>query len=289
MIAKLLRSAGLLLALAIGASLLLPANAEARAGARHGGVHLSIGSRGARTYERNLGQPLHTYTHAPAPAAAGGLHHSFMAGLFGGFLGASLFGHGGRGGLFGLILLLVLVFVLWRARGLWAGSWRGRAAPARSFSGPIPAPRAAVPPDRGRDIALPDADLDAFQRLHAAIQEAWNQADLARLAQLTTPEMLRWFSGELSRNAAAGVRNVVSGVVLLKGELSESWEERDRQYATAYMRWRALDYTVRLGRAASDPDLVVSGDPRVPVEAEEVWTFMRRRGGPWLLSAIQQV
>ena len=38
------------------------------------------------------------------------------------------------------------------------------------------------------------------------------------------------------------------------------------------------------------PDYVVSGDPKQPVEAEEVWTFVRQRsGGNWLLSAIQQV
>jgi predicted lipid-binding transport protein (Tim44 family) len=37
------------------------------------------------------------------------------------------------------------------------------------------------------------------------------------------------------------------------------------------------------------PDRVISGDPRVPVEQEELWTFVRRRGGNWLLSAIQQV
>ncbi len=35
--------------------------------------------------------------------------------------------------------------------------------------------------------------------------------------------------------------------------------------------------------------IVVGGDPRTPVEAEEVWTFVRPRGGDWLLSAIQQV
>ncbi len=34
---------------------------------------------------------------------------------------------------------------------------------------------------------------------------------------------------------------------------------------------------------------VVEGDPNQPTEATEVWTFMRSRGGPWLLSAIQQV
>jgi predicted lipid-binding transport protein (Tim44 family) len=279
---------GLLLALALCASLFLPAAAQARAGFSHGGFHLSIGSRGARTREPGIGQPLtHSHTHAPAPAfgAGGGLRHPFVAGLFGGFLGSYLFGHGG---LFGLVIILAVVLaVLLAARGRQVS--RGRAATATLFSGPMLAPRRMAAPDRGRDIALPDADLDAFQKLHAAIQDAWSHADLARLSQLATPEMLRWFSGELSRNAAAGVRNIVSGVALVKGELTESWEERDRQYATALMRWRALDYSVRLGRSAGDPDLVVSGDPRVPVEAEEVWTFVRGRGGPWRLSAIQQV
>jgi len=55
------------------------------------------------------------------------------------------------------------------------------------------------------------------------------------------------------------------------------------------MQWRAHDYVVRLGRAAGDPEAIVSGNPRIPVEAEEVWTFVRRRGSDWLLSAIQQV
>ena len=104
-----------------------------------------------------------------------------------------------------------------------------------------------------------------------------------------TPEMLGYFSEELSRNASQGVRNVVSGVELVKGDLSESWEEGDLQYATAYMRWRALDYVTRLSRPSGDPEAIVSGNPRVPVESEEVWTFVRRRGGDWLLSAIQQV
>jgi predicted lipid-binding transport protein (Tim44 family) len=86
-----------------------------------------------------------------------------------------------------------------------------------------------------------------------------------------------------------GTQNIVADVHLIKGDLSESWDEGDLQYATAYMRWRSLDYVVRLGRSPGDPDYLVSGDPRTPVEAEEVWTFVRRPGGNWLLSAIQQV
>ena len=143
--------------------------------------------------------------------------------------------------------------------------------------------------DRGRDINLSDADLSAFQAIHAAVQEAWSAGDLGRLRRLMTPEMLSYFSQELTRNASQGVQNIVSDVQLLKGELTESWEERDLQYATAYMRWRAHDYVIRLGRSAGDPEAIVSGNPRVPVEAEEVWTFVRRRGSDWLLSAIQQI
>ena len=147
----------------------------------------------------------------------------------------------------------------------------------------------AASPGRGRDINMSDSDLAAFQALHAAVQEAWSAADLSRLRRLMTPEMLSYFSEELTRNESQGVQNIVSDVQLVKGDLTESWEERDLQYATAYMRWRALDYIIRLGRSPGDPDYIVSGNPRIPTEAEEVWTFVRRRGGGWLLSAIQQV
>jgi predicted lipid-binding transport protein (Tim44 family) len=290
----------LLCALLFCASLLLPAAADARAGFTRGGVHSSIGSRGARTYEPGIGRPLtrSPVTRSPAPVAgAGGMvaRHPFLSGLFGSFLGALLFRHGG---LFGLGLVIVLaMLVLSGIRG--RRSSRSRAAPATLFSGPAFVPRRPAPwrsaggpagqPARGRDIALPDADLNAFQQLHAAIQQAWSNADVARLSQLVTPEMLSWFSQELARDTSQGVRNIVSGVEIVKGELTESWEEGDLQYATASMRWRALDYRVRLGRSPGDRDFLVAGDPRTPVAAEEVWTFVRRRGGRWLLSAIQQV
>ena len=49
------------------------------------------------------------------------------------------------------------------------------------------------------------------------------------------------------------------------------------------------DYMARLDRSPAAPDHVAGGDPSRPIESEEVWTFVRRRGGTWLLSAIQQV
>src|SRR5437764_170446 len=90
--------------------------------------------------------------------------------------------------------------------------------------------------DRGRDINLSDADLQAFQAIHAAVQEAWSAGELAPLRRLMTPEMLSYFSEELTRNASQGVRNIVSDVELVKGELAESWEEGDLQYATTYLK-----------------------------------------------------
>jgi predicted lipid-binding transport protein (Tim44 family) len=306
----------ILLALLFCASLsVAPAIAEARAGGSFGSRSSSMGSRGLRTYENNNAQPLsRSTTPAPesptqpgltpaAPMYGGGSffqRHPFLTGLAGGFLGSWLFGHsgyaadGGTGGsAMGMLLeiliiggLIYLAFRLFRGRA-FSPSWPGRVPFAMPRSAGAAA--AAARSDRGRDTNLSDSDLAAFQALHAAVQEAWSAGDLGRLRRLMTPEMLSYFSEELTRNASQGGQNIVSDVQLVKGQLTESWEERDLQYATAFMRWRALDYMIRLGRSPGDPDYIAGGNPGVPTEAEEVWTFVRRRGGDWLLSAIQQV
>ena len=168
----------------------------------------------------------------------------------------------------------------------------GTPAPAGGGAMPRSLGAAATPTTaqfRGRDTAVGDADLNAFQKIHAAVQEAWGRGDLGQMRRLMTPEMLSYFSEELTRSASEGVQNIVSDVRLLKGDVSEAWEEGDLEYATAFMRWSAIDYVVRLGRSPGQPDYLVSGDPKTPTEAEEVWTFVRRHGGEWLLSAIQQV
>lgn len=283
---------------------LAPSLAEARAGGSHSGSSSSMGSRGTRTFENNGAAPVTRSMNpspqspspsfgSPAPAYGGGSffqRHPFLTGLAGGFIGSWLFGGlGGVGHLFGgFFTLLIVGFLIYLAFRLFSGRF--------SMAGAGMAPRsvgaAAAPATsgfRGRDVSVGDADLSAFQMLHAAIQEAWSRGDLGRLRQLTTPEMLGYFSEELTRNASQGVQNIVSDVNLLKGDVSESWEEGDLQYATAYMRWSAIDLNARVGRSPGDPDYVVSGNPRAPVESEEVWTFVRRRSGNWILSAIQQV
>ena len=308
----------ILLALFICASLALaPAIAEARGGSSAGGRSSSMGSRGLRTYENNNAQPLGRsmtqpqqtpaqpgFTPAVPSSAYGGgsffQRHPFLTGLAGGFLGSWLFGHSGyaadgtsTGSAMGVLLeFLIIGLLIYFVVRLFRGRVFSNRSPGGATFAMLRSAGAAAAParrDRGRDINLADADLGAFQEIHAAVQGAWSAGDLGQLRRLMTPEMLSYFSEELTRNASQGVQNIVSDVQLVKGELTESWEEGDLQYATAYMRWRSLDYVVRLGRSPSDNDYIVSGNPRAPVEAEEVWTFVRRRGADWLLSAIQQV
>jgi predicted lipid-binding transport protein (Tim44 family) len=267
--------------------LLAPALGEARAGRAYGSHPSSVGSRGGRSYE-NSPQP--SSSQPPAPAGNLFQRHPFLTGLAGGVVGSLLFGHG-FGGLWRLLLLgLAIWFVVGLVRRLLssssAGPPGGAAMPTPRSAGAAAAP---LPADRGRDVNLPDADLSAFQAIHARVQEAWSAADLDRLRPLMTPEMLRWFAEELDRNANRGLQNIISNVKFLKGELIESWDEGDRQYATASMRWRAVDYVVERGREPGQAEFIADGDPRTPIEVEELWTFVRRPGGAWLLSAIQQV
>lgn len=289
---------------------LAPSLAEARAGSSS-----SMGSRGSRTYSNDGAQSVQRsvtpppapaqpqYAPSPSPYGYGGgfgMQHPFMTGLFGGLLGAGLagmlFGHGAwaGGSPFGSMLGMLLQFALiggliwfavsfFRRRGLaFAGSGTG------GYAAPL---SALAPPPAGNpvEIAITDEDFNAWSGLLGGIQAAWSKGDLAALRRYVTPEMLSYFSEELSRNASEGVENRVEQVNLLKGDLQEAWQEGGFEYATARMRWNALDYMVRAPQGQGEHEIIVSGDPSHPADATEVWTFVRSHGGHWLLSAIQQV
>jgi predicted lipid-binding transport protein (Tim44 family) len=95
--------------------------------------------------------------------------------------------------------------------------------------------------------------------------------------------MLGYFSEQLSANASRGLENKIEAVKLEQGDLSEAWREGDIDYATVAMRFSMTDVTRRLTDGA-----VVEGNPTARTEATEIWTFLRSRGGNWILSAIQQ-
>jgi predicted lipid-binding transport protein (Tim44 family) len=287
--------------------------------ARVGGAR-SGGSRGVRTFsappptrtaprvapiERSITQPTRPSSASqvagsgstPRPGLFGG---GLMGGLAAGFIGAGLFGllsgHGLFGGmtgfasLIGFALQLALLVVVVRLVLTW---WQRRSAPA--FAGPSGAARQNFEQSEGTGSrgsgpdspdgasAIGKSDYDAFERLLGDIQTAYSNEDLTALRLCVTPEMLSYFSNDLAANANRGVVNRVSDVKLLQGDLAEVWTEGATQYATVAMRFSLIDRMV--DRASDRP---VEGDD-APQEVTEAWTFMRARGGEWILSAIQQI
>ena len=76
--------------------------------------------------------------------------------------------------------------------------------------------------------------------------------------------------------------NTTGEIKLLQGDLAEAWGEDGREYATVAMRYSLTDVT----RERASGKIVEGSD--TPQEATELWTFLRSRGGAWILSAIQE-
>ncbi|HEV2558303.1 MAG TPA: TIM44-like domain-containing protein [Microvirga sp.] len=249
----------------------------------------------------------------------------FGSGLFAGLLGAGLlgmlFGSGFFGGLAGLasffglliqvaLLALVITFaVRWfrrrhepaaahaygrtmgagptpSARGL-GGSGLGGAGLGGALGGMgLNRARTQEAPRRPgvRDeVGIGEADYAAFERQLHEVQAAYSAGDVAALWRVATPEMAGYIQEELNENASNGVVNTVSNVRLVQGDLSEAWREGPVDYATVAMRFAHTDVTVEKATGR-----VVQGDAEREIEATELWTFRRERGGEWKLSAIQQ-
>jgi predicted lipid-binding transport protein (Tim44 family) len=305
------RSSVLIAATAALALALAPGLADARAGS--GG---SFGSRGSMTWSVPPSTSTAPYSASPmqrsmtpnnpSPGSRGGFaspgygfgaRSGFMSGLMGGLIGAGigglLFGHGFFGGMLGFggflgfllqIFLLVLLvrFIIRLFRGpspVFAG---GPNLFARGGApGPVPMGGSggpAGPPP----IQIGPQDYQLFERVLQDIQAAWSRQDLNALRAVVTPEMLSYFAEQLAEQTSRGVRNEVSDVRLLQGDLAQAWNEGDRDYATVAMRFSMIDVT----RDASGR--IVDGSPSEHVTATELWTFVRSRGGRWILSAIQQ-
>ena len=318
---------GIIRALAVVLSVALPlAISISEADARVGGGG-SSGSRGSRTYSAppstttapGAAQPMNrTFTQPGTPAAGaaaagaankggffnrpgmmggmlGGLAMGFLgAGLFGMLTGGSLFsGLGGLSSIIGLLLQIGLIIIVVRLAMSW---WQRRHTPASAYAaGPAPAaegPGAQTSFRSGLSgfglgsnqpaLEIQPADYEAFERLLGEVQAAWSNEDVAKLHTLATPEMVSYFSKDLEENKARNDANKVTDVKLLQGDLAEAWREGETDFASVAMRFSLVDKTTErtTGRLVAGSD--------TPVEVTEVWTFARRRGADWELSAIQQ-
>jgi predicted lipid-binding transport protein (Tim44 family) len=317
------RQKTLILILAATLTLGYAGDAFARAG---GGF--SFGSRGARTFSMPNSTPTAPRGAAPmersatsqnegifrgaSPYSQGGFFSSgFGRGLLGGFLGAGLFGllfgHGLFGGLggglsiLGLILQIGLLFLLFKlimgfirgsrpsfqSAGLGGRPGNGSGqmgASAHGAFGGFGGGQAG--PRQNTKLEPAEADFATFEQRLAEIQSAFSAEDVDRLRHLATPQMASHFAEELAANAGKGVVNRISNVKFLQGDLSEAWREHSAEYATVAMRYSLID---TMGDRISGR--IVSGDPQVPQQVTEVWTFRRPpcgTPGDWRLSAIQQ-
>lgn len=311
-------------ALIIAAPVLAPSPVDARAGGGSGAGSRGgkTGEAPAPTQTAPTAKPVERSTTpqqaqkpanaAPAPTAQPGgfmARNPFLAGMMGGLLGAGLIGMlfgggfgaglGGMAGMLGLLVQLLLIgglaylaVRLWRARSgapQPAHAGNAQAMPRQALpDAPLARSGGAVPMGGGWVSAAPPLaivadDYTAFESLLSGIQSAYSRGDLAALRGLVTPEMLGYFSEQLSANASRGVENKIDAVKLEQGDLSEAWSEGAIDYATVAMRFSMIDVmrTIADGR-------IVEGNDRVRTEATEVWTFLRSRGGNWILSAIQQ-
>jgi predicted lipid-binding transport protein (Tim44 family) len=305
------RTSVLLAGFAALALALSPGLADARAG---GGS--SMGSRGSMTFSAPPSTRTAPYSASPIQRSmtpeqsspgyrspgyqgggmfqGGGMMGGLMGGLFlGGLFGLAM-GHGFMGGgmgMFGLLgVLLQVVVVVFVVRFLFRMFMGGRspvmAGGPNIFArggmpGPMPGGGGGVP-SGPPTIAIEAADYQQFEQLLKGIQMAWTAHDLNGLQAMATPEMVSYFSEQMSEQVSRGVRNVVSDVSLVSGDLSQAWAEQGREYATVAMRFSMIDVT----RDAAGR--VVDGSPSEHVTATEIWTFVRSRGGHWILSAIQQ-
>jgi predicted lipid-binding transport protein (Tim44 family) len=308
------RMRGLVKTIAIVLSLAMPALlAVSSADARVGGG-FSSGSRGSRTFSMppststapNMTQPFNrTFGQSSSPGMnspmRGGLFNrpGLLGGLAAGFLGAGLFGMLFGGGLFsglggfssilGLILQIVLIVFLvrmamswWQRRQMSEPAYAGAGGPANTNSASNFGGMGFGLGSGSAPLQIQPADYEAFERLLVEMQAAFSNEDIARLRTLAMPEMVAFFTEDMRQNRARGEINKVSDTRLLQGDLAEAWREGDSDYASVAMRFSMVDRFVDVNSGR------LVGGSEQPVEATEVWTFVRQRGGNWMLSAIQQ-
>jgi predicted lipid-binding transport protein (Tim44 family) len=273
----------------------------------------------AAPIERTMTPQTQTTRPATAPNAqsqagrTGGMFGGLAGGLMGGLLMGGLFGmlmgsgFGGGFGFLGLLLQGVLIFFLVRfamrmfgnRQTAYSGAGAGPSARSNAATGPgfqIPrmgginlggssaSTKPRGPSASADEIGVGQQDLEHFERLLKEMQAAYADEDYASLRRITTPEAMSYLAEELSENATRGVKNEVRDVHLVQGDVAESWREGNVDFATVAMRYESID--VLRDRTSGQ---LISGDPDNVSESTEIWTFVRRPGTDWQISAIQAV
>ncbi len=284
--------------------------------ARVGGG-FSSGMRGSRSYSSPyrpapsspMGptQPSRSpYQPGSSPyGGGGGFFRGMMGGIAGGFLGSMLFrglGFGGGGGgigLFEIILLACVLYLVYRFvkkrreqgdAGAYYQSSTDGAPVSQQSSGYTPGGQEMDTETGLRYIRQMDqhfdearfgeACMDAFFK----IQGAWANRDMSSVRDLLTDEMCRNLQGDAEKLQREKRINKLDNIAVRSTDISEAWQESGKDYITVRFYANLLDYTVDEATGQ-----VVGGSKTDPVKFEEYWTFTRPAGPHlWQLSAITQ-
>ena len=144
--------------------------------------------------------------------------------------------------------------------------------------------------DRGvRDIRRMDPGFDPTRfagyaaMMFREAQGAWMTRDIASLRARVTPEMYGELQAQCDRLRDTGQTNRVERIEIT-AEITEAWQDSDRDYVTASIGGSIIDYTVDQVN-----DSLVHGSRTIARNVEEFWTFTRPAGlNFWMLSAIQR-
>jgi predicted lipid-binding transport protein (Tim44 family) len=237
---------------------------------------------------------------------------NMAGGIAGGFLGSMLFrglgfgggwggGGGGGIGLFEIILLAVILYLIYRfvkrrreaaSQGAYYQSSSTDAASYQTYQ-PSRDPgetgtddlqtglRYIAQMDPGFDeTRFRDGCLDTFFK----IQGAWAVRDMSPVRNLLTDEMYRTIENDAERLKTEKKINKLDNIAVRTTDIVEAWQESGKDYITVRFYANLLDYTVDEATGQ-----VVTGSRTDPVKFEEYWTFVRQVGNnPWQLSAITQ-
>lgn len=291
-----------------------------RSSGYRGSRSLSTGT--SRSYNYNPGnttaRPVYGAQHPTQPTSPLGAapQSSFMrnlaGGVAGGFIGSMLFrslGYGGSNagmpgygggsaggiGLFEILLLAGLGFVLYRMYARRQEATQGEMGAVYPFAAPA-VTRADPRPVDEQELAQQLHQMDGSFELSRfkeqrmddflKIQSAWNSRNLEEVRNLIAPALYGVLDSDIADLKRAHHINKLENIAVRGSELTEAWEEDGNEYATLQFRAQLLDYTIDENTQA-----IVDGDRQQPVKFEEEWTFVKKAssgsyGSPWTLTAI---
>jgi len=261
----------------------------------------------------------------PPPSQPSSFWRSFGGGMLGGLAGGMLFrsmfggsgayggGYGGGGGggigLFDILLLAGIGYLVYwyikkkrqeaAAGGAYQSTSQTVQMPYQNTFPPVYDTPQEQPQEPQRDWDLEqglthirqmdpgfdearfqDQCMDAFFK----VQGAYANRDMATVRNLLTEEMFQSLQGDAAKLKADGQINRLENIAVRSVDLTEAWQESGRDFITVRIYANLLDYTV--DEASSQ---VLTGSKTDPVKFEEYWTFTRQVGNnAWQLSAIQQ-